>query len=127
MKLLLDSCAFIDVFLGAYNLTDGAKDSFQSDENEIYFSVATVWEIGLKVSTGRLIFDLIGALDFYNSNEVQILGIDLPMALMVNKLPNHHKDPFDRIIIASAMVNGMSIMTSDKIFNAYDVELIKSR
>ena len=84
MKILLDSCAFLDI-------------------------------------------DLDAALDYFKSHGVEVLSIDLHATLLVNKLPVHHKDPFDRIIIAAAQANDMVIMTSDKIFEAYDVELIKSR
>lgn len=127
MKILLDSCAFIDFILADELVSDRAVEAFQSADNELFLSVAAVWEMGLKISVGKLNIDLDESLDLFVQQGVQILDIDLPMTLLVNKLPSHHKDPFDRIIIAAAKLNDMVIMTSDKIFEKYDVELIKSR
>ena len=127
MKILLDSCAFIDIALNAESLTENAKAAYQNSDNDIYLSVATVWELGLKKSLGKLNFDIARAIELLQQNGIKILDITLPVTLLVNELPYHHKDPFDRIIIASAKINGMSVMTSDTIFKAYGVNTIDSR
>lgn len=127
MKILLDSCAFIDLALNADSLTEQAQVAYQNSDNDIYLSVATVWELGLKRSLGKLNFDIARAFDLLPQNAIKIMDITLPITLLVNELPYHHKDPFDRIIIATAKINDMSIMTSDTIFEAYGLDIIDSR
>lgn len=125
MKVLLDSCAFVDLALNADSLTTSAKLAFR--EYDIYLSVASVWELGLKESLGKLDFDITRAVDLLPENGIKILDISLPVTLLVNKLPYHHKDPFDRIIIATAKASSLSVMTSDIVFEKYDLDLIRSR
>ena len=127
MKFILDSCAFIDIAINAATLSGEALSAYQSEDNELYLSVATVWELGLKRSLGKLDFDITGAIDLLSQNGINILDITLPVSLLVNQLPYHHKDPFDRIIIATAKCNNAGIITSDTIFNQYDVKIINSR
>lgn len=125
MKVLLDSCAFVDLALNADSLTTSAKLAFR--EYDIYLSVASVWELGLKESLGKLDFDITRAVDLLPENGIKILDISLPVTLLVNKLPYHHKDPFDRIIIATAKASSLSVMTSDIVFEKYGLDLIRSR
>lgn len=125
MKVLLDSCAFVDLALNADSLTTSAKLAFR--EYDIYLSVASVWELGLKESLGKLDFDITRAVDLLPENGIKILNISLPVTLLVNKLPYHHKDPFDRIIIATAKASSLSVMTSDIVFEKYGLDLIRSR
>lgn len=127
MKFLLDSCAFIDIAINVPNLSKKAIAVFENVENEICLSVASVWELGLKKSLGKLDFDIKAAVDLANDNAIQILNIDLPISLLVNELPYYHKDPFDRIIIATAKINDAQIITSDGIFKKYGLKTIQSR
>ena len=127
MKFILDSCAFIDIAINAPTLSSEALSVYQNEDNELYLSVATVWELGLKRSLGKLDFDITGAIELLAKNGINFLDITLPVSLLVNQLPYHHKDPFDRIIIATAKCNNARIITSDVIFGQYDVELINSR
>ena len=76
---------------------------------------------------GKLSFDIDAAVKMLDENGIKLLDINLPISLMVNKLPYHHKDPFDRIIITTAKINSMQIMTSDDIFSQYGVDIIQSR
>lgn len=127
MKVLLDSCAFIDLAINAATLTERAKVLFQSKDHETYLSVASIWELGLKKSLGKLDFDVAGAVQVLPKNSIKIVDINLPIALLVNELPYHHRDPFDRIIVATAKTHEMNIMTSDSIFDSYGVNTINSR
>ncbi len=127
MKLILDSCAFIDIAINAPTLTKDAISAYQDMDNDLFLSVASVWELGLKRSLGKLDFDMAGAIDLLSQNGITILDITMPVVLLVNELPYHHKDPFDRIIIATAKINDMGIMTSDKIFESYGLKVINSR
>ena len=127
MKFILDSGAFIDIAINAPTLSSEALSVYQNEDNELYLSVATVWELGLKRSLGKLDFDITGAIELLAKNGINFLAITLPVSLLVNQLPYHHKDPFDRIIIATAKCNNARIITSDVIFGQYDVEIINSR
>lgn len=127
MKLILDSCAFIDIAINAPTLTPEVISAYQSEDNDLFLSVASVWELGLKRSIGKLDFDITGAIELLSQNGINILDITLPISLLVNELPYHHKDPFDRIIIATAKINDMGIITSDTAFKDYGVKTINSR
>ncbi len=127
MNYLLDSNAFVDISVGHKNLKPKARKIFEDPESQIFISVASIWELGLKRSLGKIEFDVKGAADLLAENGIQVLEITLPVTLQVNELPYHHKDPFDRIIIATAQIHDCIIMTSDDEFNFYEVETIKSR
>ena len=127
MKYILDSCAFIDFAIGAKTLTKNAISAYQDPKNSIYLSVASIWELGLKRSLGKLGFDIASAIDVLDKNAIHVLDITLPITLLVNELPYHHKDPFDRVIIATAKILGGTIVTSDKVFAQYGVHILNSR
>jgi len=127
VKLILDSCAFIDIAINAPTLTSEVISEYQSEDNDLFLSVASVWELGLKRSIGKLDFDITGAIELLSQNGINILDITLPISLLVNELPYHHKDPFDRIIIATAKINDMGIITSDMAFKDYGIKTINSR
>jgi len=127
VKFILDSCAFIDIAVNAPTLTPAAISVYQDTGNSIFLSVASIWELGLKRSTGKLDFDVAGAIKLLSDNGIIIIDITLPVSLLVNELPYHHKDPFDRIIIATAKYHDMAIITSDNIFKKYGIEVVNSR
>ena len=127
MKYILDSCALIDIAVAAPTLTKDAIVAYQNTDNAIFVSVASIWELGLKRSLGKLSFDISGAIDLLSDNGIKILDITLPITLLVNELPYHHKDPFDRIIIATAKIHDTAIITSDKVFAEYGMGMINSR
>lgn len=83
-----------------------------------------IWEVSIKQSIGKLqlkkSFEEI--VDNFSQNDISILDIQLPHALKVKELDFHHKDPFDRLLIAQAMVEQLQIISVDKIFDAYGVE-----
>lgn len=127
MRYLLDSCAFIDLAIGATTLTRQAKKAFENPQSHIYLSAASIWELGLKKSLGKLDFDIEGAIDLLPSMGIKVVDISLQIVLLVNKLPCHHKDPFDRILIATAKSQGLSVITSDAVFTDYALDVIPSR
>lgn len=127
MKWILDSCAFIDIAINAPTLTPQTRQAFEDSDNYLFLSVASVWELGLKRSLGKLDFDIKGAVQLLAGNGINTLDIDLPTTLLVNELPYHHKDPFDRIIIASAKVHDMGVITSDRFFGEYGIKTLCSR
>ena len=95
--------------------------------NRVVVSAASTWEIAIKASTGRL--PMPADLDRYLADQmtdqlVEPLVVDHRHAVRAVQLPWHHRDPFDRILIAQAQVEGIPIMTADRAFDAYDCEVI---
>lgn len=86
-----------------------------------YFSIVSLWEIAIKVSIGKLSVNY--PIDRIVPKEIRILNLNVPHIIKVKDLPFHHRDPFDRMIIAQAMIENMVIMTHDDFFGMYDVGL----
>jgi PIN domain nuclease of toxin-antitoxin system len=97
------------------------------ETNELWFSVASIWEMGIKVSIGKL--PLPEPLSDYVSTRMTQLGarsleITTPHALQSATLPLHHRDPFDRVLIAQAQLEEMTLVSADLMFKQYDVALL---
>lgn len=97
-------------------------------EHELYLSAASAWEIAIKTSLGRLRLPVDPA-EYVRTRLIQSQTVPLPIthehALRVASLPDHHRDPFDRLLIAQAQLEGLVIMTSDARFSAYQVEIVR--
>jgi PIN domain nuclease of toxin-antitoxin system len=104
-------------------LPERAADAISGTDNSIIVSAATAWEIAIKKATGRLEApdDLLDALD---ENDFDQLPITALHALTAGNLPAHHSDPFDRMLIAQAQLEGVTLASVDTRFPAYDVELL---
>jgi len=127
VRLLLDTCCFIWISGSPDHLSARVVDAFRQPENEIYFSASSAWEMAIKYKAGRL--DLPESPETYIpkrlvSYRVPILDIGLKHVLAAGALPLHHYDPFDRLLIAQAKTEGLTIATPDKAFRAYDVSLL---
>lgn len=127
MNALLDTHTFLWWVADAPQLSYPAKSFIANPDNTIFFSVASAWEIIIKVGTGKLTIPeepnnylksrIIG-------NKFELLQIDLPHVLQVANLPDLHRDPFDRIIIAQSQITGMPILTVDRLILQYDIDII---
>ena len=127
MKLLLDTNVLIWWLGSSRRVTGRALEAIASPDNIAYVSVASAWELAIKVALGRL--ELPGSLVSWLSKRLDeeqftILPINLAHVLSVEALPLHHGDPFDRLLIAQAMAEGCWIVTADRIFHHYDVRII---
>ena len=122
MKLLLDTHALIWWLANNSTLFEGAKKAIANPDNLVFVSAASAWEIAIKKSLGKL--DAPDDLEAQISkHDFQPLFINITHGIAVGKLPWHHKDPFDRIIITQAICESMTIITRDKKFNSYDVSV----
>ena len=106
MKLLLDTHAFLWMSLNDPQLSETARDVIADLENDLLLSPASYWEIGIKISVGK--YELSESLDAFVGREVErnsllILPIEPRHAAEVARLPFHHRDPFDRMLIAQAL------------------------
>jgi PIN domain nuclease of toxin-antitoxin system len=127
MKLLIDTQCWLWWFAEPDRLQEETIAQISDESNEIWFSVASVWELGIKVGLGKL--PLPEPLDRYLASRMKQLGarsleIRADHALQAGGLPLHHRDQFDRMLIAQAQVEGMTIVTSDRLFELYKVEVI---
>ena len=123
MKYLLDTHTAIWAISNEANLSSRAKEIMVDISLPLCVSIISAWEIAIKVSIGKLNFDggSIRFLEQMRSNGIEILGVEGSHIEGVEKLPLHHRDPFDRLLVATAMVDGMTILTSDENIKKYDV------
>ena len=127
MKVLIDSHAIVWWMTGDSRLSDTAHQLLSSSVNERMLSLASLWELSLKVSTGQLlgigstIRDLREAAD---AQSISILPINYEHILRVEQLPAHHGDPFDRLLIAQALTEGLTILTADRKFRSYQAPVL---
>lgn len=126
MRALLDTHAFLWGLAGDRRMSQHARDMFVGPSS-LLISVASIWEILIKVQVGKL--DLPSPAGPYiinklSENRIQTLPITLDHLLAFGRLPMHHRDPFDRMLIAQAVEEGLPIVTSDSYFSRYPVEVI---
>jgi PIN domain nuclease of toxin-antitoxin system len=127
MKLLLDTHAFLWWVAGDPQLSDRARDLIADGSNEVLFSVASAWEIVVKTSIGRLWLgdDPKTFIDEQlEANAFGVLPIHLRHALVIAGLPDLHRDPFDRMLVAQAMSEEISILSGDQHVAAYPVDVV---
>ena len=125
MKFIADTNAFIWFITDSPRLSSTAKNLLESAESERLLSIASIWEISIIAGLGRLSFEkpLEEFLpDQIAQNQFALLNISLGHALHVETLPLHHRDPFDRMIIAQSFVENVPILSSDEAFDAYGVQ-----
>ena len=127
MKLLLDTHAFLWMSLDDPQLSETVRERFSDTANELYLSPASFWEIAIKISIGKYTLSEPLA-EFVKReivvNDLKVLPIGPDHAAKVVALPFHHKDPFDRMLVAQAMVEGLPIVGCDAIFDRYGVARI---
>jgi PIN domain nuclease of toxin-antitoxin system len=127
MKALLDTHVLLWWVENNPQLSNLATDVITNPHNDLYVSVASCWEIMIKFNTGKLPLPE-PPVQFIQSclshNQFQSLAIELPHILQIANLPEIHKDPFDRILIAQAQVEKMPILTVDRLIIQYPVQTI---
>ncbi|MCK5719660.1 MAG: type II toxin-antitoxin system VapC family toxin [Thiomargarita sp.] len=121
MTFLIDTHTFLWFTTGSHELSKEAKELIEKDNNDIYISIASLWEISIKTAIGKL--KILGSydtvIDDVTENEILILPINFNHTVIQNKLPFHHKDPFDRIIVSQAIAENMNLISRDDIFDLY--------
>jgi len=126
MDMLLDTHAVLWFFQDDKRLSKTAIDVIYNLENMIYVSIASIWEVAIKLSTGKLKFTggIENFIEAIYRNEFELLDISQVHIRAITKLPFIHRDPFDRMLVAQAMVENMTIITVDENILKYDVDLI---
>lgn len=123
MKILLDTHAFIWFIMDDAKLSRAAKNMIESTP-VVMISVATAWEMAIKMKLGKLnisaTFDQIFPY-YLTINHITVLPIELRHLSLVASLPLHHRDPFDRLMIAQSIVDHLPIVSRDSAFDAYGI------
>ncbi len=127
MKILVDTCTFLWIVSESPRLSKTATAVFLDRNNERYLSTASAWEIGIKHAAGRL--PLPERPDIFipkirEASGIASLDIDEESALLAGRLPGPHSDPFDRMLVAQAIVHGMTILTPDQEIEQYAVRVL---
>jgi PIN domain nuclease of toxin-antitoxin system len=120
VRLLLDTNALIWALAEPQCLSAQASDEITDSSNEVFVSVVSAWEIGIKKAKGRLDFpdDLESMLA---RREFEALPLTLGHALAVESLPHEHHDPFDRMLVAQAQLEKLTLITSDRTLGRYPI------
>lgn len=121
MNYLLDTHTFMWFVTDAPELSKKARNLMEQDDANLFLSIASVWEMAIKNSLGKL--------EIYNNfstvtqdltdNDIELLPIKYEHTAIINRIPFHHKDPFDRMIIAQALFENMDVIGVDERFDEY--------
>ncbi len=122
MKILLDTCTFLWIITADPQVSAHACELFVDPFNEVWLSGVSSWEISMKYALGRL--PLPESPDQLIPSQRELHGIEsLPLeeeaTFYLTKLPEYHKDPFDRMLVCQAIVRGLTILTPDKLIQQY--------
>ena len=124
MRYLVDTHAFLWFITDDPRLSPPAKGLMESAENELILSPASHWELAIKLSTGKLKLTESFSVLVHREiaiNGFSILPIQVDHTAVLTSLPYHHRDPFDRMLIAQAIVEQLPIITVDAQFDAYGI------
>lgn len=122
MRLLLDTHAFLWFITADAQLSSTAERGIRTPGSDAFLSIASVWEIAIKVNLGKLPIPL--PLETFvpeqlRMNRIRLLPMELHHTFEVSRMPLHHRDPFDRIIIAQAKLEYLELVSADAAFDAY--------
>jgi PIN domain nuclease of toxin-antitoxin system len=129
VRLLLDTHTFLWLIAGDSNLSPSARQAIEDPENEPVLSIASLWEMAIKVSLGKLTLDF--DLPFAEAiggqlrdSGISVQSLDVAHVGQVATMPFHHRDPFDRLIVAQALVERIPVVGRDPAFDPYGVQRI---
>ncbi len=126
MNVLLDTHAFLWWITDDSQLSETARNMIGTGKNTLYWSAASSWEVAIKYALARLpLPEEPGKFltEELGKNRIESLSISDMHAFLAGRLPHHHKDPFDRMLIAQAKAESLILLSRDSIFNAYDVQV----
>lgn len=127
MKYLLDTHVLLWIANDDSQLSKKTKNIFLNEKNDIFLSTASIWEMAIKISLRKLNVNeplknfiktkVIG-------NKIKIINISVEHLFVLESLPFHHRDPFDRLIIAQSIIEKIPVLSKDTMFKKYDINLI---
>lgn len=126
-KYLIDTQCWLNWHIAPEKLTSAQYKTLEDSDSEIYFSTVSAWEINIKYRLKKL---KLPSLPFryipnrIESDRIKVLAFSLEHSLRTENLPQHHSDPFDRLLITQAQLGDMRILTDDPTFELYDVKIL---
>jgi PIN domain nuclease of toxin-antitoxin system len=128
VNLLLDTQTFLWYVMGDPRLSQRMRSYIENPSNPYLISIASLWELAIKDGLGKLRLDvsfqeLIE--QYVTGTGLTILPVSIAHLLELRKLPNHHRDPFDRIIIAQSIVENLTVVTTDSHFDKYPIQIAR--
>ena len=123
MNLLLDTCTLL-WWVGGDPVSAEAAEAIANPDNGVWVSAASIWEISIKQSIGKL--EVRGDLDAAVDEDFEPLPINAAHAKLAGRLPHHHRDPFDRMLVAQAQAQGLTLVTRDRDIQKYDASFLAS-
>jgi len=128
MDILLDTCSALWYFNGDERMRQSSRELILNADNTIYVSIATVWEAAIKISINKLSFDggIDGFIEAIEDESFLLLDITTKHIKLVKDLPFIHHDPFDRILVAQAIIEEIPIMTTDSEMVKYNIRSISA-
>jgi PIN domain nuclease of toxin-antitoxin system len=126
MRLLLDTHILLWALAEPRRLPGSARDAIEAGDNEVLFSAVSIWEIAIKAEALRAEFgvDIVTIISAARESRFDELPITAEHAAAVAALPPHHKDPFDRLLVAQALTEPARLLTADKALAAYSNDLV---
>lgn len=123
MRALLDTHTLLWFAADDPRLSQSADHAIRDRGIQAFVSVASLWEIGIKIRIGKLKLDhgWDGLLQGMKQNDLQVLPVTPQHVVMTCQLPFHHRDPFDRMLVAQALVEDLTIVSADSQFDAYGI------
>ena len=124
MKIIVDTHALLWFFSNDINLSEKARETIVNSNNDVFISIASFWEISIKLSLSKLALDIPFELLFDESERLNmsILNVKKEHLVCLKELPFIHKDPFDRMIACQSIVENYTLVSIDKIFDDYNIE-----
>jgi len=123
MKVLLDTHTLIWAVLAPKNLSDQARAAIGADENVVFVSMASLWELRIKEGVKKINLPA----DFYNAlpdKGFELLSVSLPHICELGRLPHYHRDPFDRMLVAQARSEQLILVTRDEEIKKYPISCL---
>ncbi len=122
MKLLLDTHTLLWFIANDPKLSPVARKLVEDGDNVLFVSIATVWEIAIKNGLGKLVLAEPIEIEIFlpnqlRTNRIDVLPITQEHAFLAGKLPLHHRDPFDRMLIAQSLIESIAVVTADSAFD----------
>ena len=126
MHYLLDTHTILWFLSGDNQLSNKAIEIIENDSNVCFVSIASLWEASIKVSLNKLTMKVKpSALDNHlKEYNIEVLPISFNDLSILELLPFHHRDPFDRLLISQSIANGLTIITKDSLFAAYSIDVV---
>lgn len=129
MRILLDTQCWLWMLMAPERFSEDSRSLLEASDNDLYLSAASAWEIAIKYGLGKLTLpgrpaELIPEL----MSKTAVLGLPVlhSHALRVADLPPHHRDPFDRLLVAQAQLEDLPILTADPQLEPYEVEILRA-